>query len=149
MAQISRRFIKPEVLRKIESLFVECVSRCEKPSVAADFLDDLLTKTEKVMIAKRIAIALMLLKQQDPRDISETLKVSYPTIYRVKTWLSYKGVGFRALLEAIIKRDQATKREHERALSDTRESPLWFGPTNWSAKRKGQWDRVRKTRVPF
>lgn len=149
MAQISRRFMKPEVLRKIESLFIECVSRCEKPSVAADFLDDLLTRTEKVMIAKRIAIALMLLKQEDVRDISETLKVSFPTIYRVKTWLSYKGAGFRTLLTEIMKRDQETEKEHERALSDTRESPIWFGPTNWKAKRQDQWDRVRKTRAPF
>jgi hypothetical protein len=101
------------------------------------------------MMAKRIALALMLLKHEDDRDISETLKVSFPTIYRVKTWLSYKGAGFRTLLQTIIKRDQSTEREHERALSDTRESPLWFGPTNWKAKRAGQWDRVRKTRVPF
>lgn len=141
--------MKPEVLRKIETLFIECVSRCEKPSVAADFLEDLLTKTEKVMIAKRIAIALMLLKQEDVRDISETLKVSFPTIYRVKTWLSYKGAGFRALLEAVIKNDRDMEKEHERALLDTRDSPVWFGPTNWKAKRVGQWKRVRDTDVPF
>jgi uncharacterized protein YerC len=149
MAQVSIQYVKPEIRNKLQSLLVDCVSRCSQATVAADFIGDLLTDTEKIMISKRIGIALMLLKRVGAREISERLKVSFPTIYRVKTWLSVKGSGYRSLLESILKEDSARQRAHQSALRDTESSPLWFGRTNWKSARKRQWDRVKQTEVPF
>ena len=101
------------------------------------------------MIAKRIGIALMLLKKVAAREISKTLKVSPPTIYKVKTWLDFKGSGYKTLLESILKEDEAKERAHRTALEETEDSPLWFGKTSWRAKRRQQWERVKSTQVPF
>lgn len=149
MAQVSSQYIKPEIKDKLQSLLVSCISRCSQVSLAVDFVEDLLTNTEKIMISKRIGVALMLLKRVGAREISEKLKVSFPTIYRVKTWLDFKGSGYRTLLESILKEDEAKQRAHQTALEETESSPLWFGKTNWKAKRRQQWERVKSTRVPF
>lgn len=101
------------------------------------------------MIAKRVAIALMILKGRSADEIQDTLKVSKQTVWTVQGWLSTRGVGFKTLLQDVIKRDQAREADHRAALDDTTSSPIWFGPTSWKAKREAQWDRVRKTRVPF
>lgn len=149
MSQISRRFMKPEVSEKIQTLLVDCIARCRDQQTATAFVDSLFTATEKIVIAKRVAIALMLLKGRDPEDIRDILKVSTQTIWTVMEWLATRGEGLRTLLEDVMKKDQKRVQTHRDALSDTRESALWFGPTNWKAKRAKQWDRVRKTRVPF
>jgi uncharacterized protein YerC len=149
MAQVSVQYIKPEVKDKLQSLLVSCISRCSQVSLAADLVEDLLTNTEKIMISKRIGVALMLLKHVGAREISDMLKVSFPTIYRVKTWLEIKGGGYRSLLESIIKEDAAKEDAHLSALQDTESSPLWFGPTNWKSQRRQQWEKVKRTEVPF
>ena len=149
MAQVSVQYIKPEVKDKLQSLLVSCISRCSQVSLAADLVEDLLTNTEKIMISKRIGVALMLLKHVGAREISDKLKVSFPTIYRVKTWLEIKGGGYRSLLESIIKEDAAKEDAHLSALQDTEGSPLWFGPTNWKNQRRRQWEKVKQTEVPF
>ncbi|MBI5356197.1 hypothetical protein HZB78_01125 [Candidatus Collierbacteria bacterium] len=91
----------------------------------------------------------MLLKHVGAREISDKLKVSFPTIYRVKTWLEVKGSGYRSLLESIIQEDAAKEVAHLSALQDTESSALWFGPTNWKSQRRRQWEKVEKTEVPF
>lgn len=149
MAQVSSQYIKPEVKDKLQSLLVNCISRCSQVSLAADFVGDLLTDTEKVMISKRIGIALMLLKRVGAREISDKLKVSFPTIYKVKTWLNVKGSGYRSLLESILKEDAAMQRTHQSALEETESSVLWFGKTSWKNKRRLQWEKVKRTQVPF
>jgi len=149
MAQVSVQYIKPEVKDKLQSLLVSCISRCSQVSLAADLVEDLLTNTEKIMISKRIGVALMLLKHVGAREISDKLKVSFPTIYKVKTWLDVKGSGYRSLLESIIKEDAAKEDAHLSALQDTESSPLWFGPTNWKNQRRQQWEKVKQTEVPF
>lgn len=149
MAQVSSQYIKPEIKDKLNSLLIDCIGRCSNPTLAADLVDDLLTTTEKVMIAKRIGIALMLLKKVGAREIAKTLKVSSPTIYKVKIWLEIKGSGYRSLLESILKEDAAKQRAHRSALEETEGSPLWFGKTSWRYKRRQQWERVKQTQVPF
>lgn len=149
MSQISRRFIKPAVLEKIRLLLLDCIARCRDQEMAAAFISALLTNTEKIVIAKRIAIALMILKGRTSEEIQNTLKVSGQTVWTVGGWLRTRGTGFRSLLEDVIKRDQAREAAHRDALDDTKSSALWFGPTNWKTKRAKQWKRVRKTKVPF
>jgi len=71
-----------------------------------EFLTDLLTPTEKVMLAKRLAIALMLIKSYDYSSIRSTLKVSPQTIGSVSLWLKYSGSGYRKSIERIIKKQK-------------------------------------------
>lgn len=149
MAQVSRRLISPVVQKKIQALFLDCVTRCQNQDIAAAFIDALLTNTEKIMIAKRLAIALMILKGRTAEEIQDILKVSGQTVWTVRGWLAAKGSGYLALLEDIVKQDRDRERAHRDALEDTRSSALWFGKTNWKEKRRQQWEKVRDTKVPF
>lgn len=148
MPQISRRFLDKKVEEKIKSLLPRCVSECRDIKVAGDFVDDLLTKTEKVMIAKRIAIALMILKKSSVSQIEETLKVSRGTIYTVAAWLSVKGVGYRSLLEKIIKENEVQNEEHKQVFWELENTTPGYR-TNWKAARRSKWQKLDDTEVPF
>lgn len=149
MPQVSRRFLDKKVEKKLSLLFPKCVSECRDIKIAGEFIDDLLTPTEKIMVAKRIAIALMILKKNPVSLIEETLKVSKATVYSVAGWLQYKGSSYRSLLEKIVKEDEAQKEEHEQInweLENT--SPRGYH-TNWKADRRSQWQKLDDTEVPF
>src|SRR3972149_8535283 len=103
MAQVSKRKVKPEIEKRMFEMLWSAFTKCTSPGKVQDFLNDLFTTTEKVIIAKRLAIALMLHKGYGYTDICETLKVSPPTVSKVKDWLSLKGEGFRRVLNEIIK----------------------------------------------
>ena len=101
------------------------------------------------MIAKRVAIALMLLKGRTTEEIQDILKVSGQTVWTVRGWLAGKGKGYQDLLKDVIRNDQNQEKTHRDAINDTESSALWFGKTNWKEKRKKQWEKVRNTKVPF
>jgi len=83
-------------------LFIDlarAVSSVGSPTEAASLLKDLLTEAEIGMIAKRLAIAEMLVGGANYQDITDHLKVGYNTIARVSLWLERSGEGFRLALE--------------------------------------------------
>ena len=59
------------------------------------FLNDFFTKTEKVMLAKRLAIALMVMKGYDTKIVVEILRVSSATVYHTKDWLETGKSGLK------------------------------------------------------
>jgi len=63
------------------------------------FLDDLLTPTEKVMLGKRLAIAILLDRGYDQRTVHTIMKTSLSTVNTVNYWLKHKGNGYRIVLE--------------------------------------------------
>ena len=149
MPQISKRFVKPDVKEKIDNLFIECIAECRNQKESANFINVLLTRTEKTVIAKRVAIALMLIKGYSATDIDEKLKVSQATVYTVKYWLEDKGVEIKSILESIAKRDEKQKLDNQQ-LQREAESILPPPPgTNWKSYRRSQHEKIRKTTVPF
>ena len=149
MSQVSRRWLTPNVEAKINHLLIECIAGCADQQAAANFVDVLLTKTERTMIAKRVAIALMLVKGHSADDIDEKLKVSVATVYTVKAWLDSKGAEYRTLLEKIARKDEGQQKEQER-LKDEATSFFALRPkANWREQRREQWKRVNDKNVPF
>lgn len=67
------------------------------------FLNDLLTRTEKTMIAKRLAIAVLLTKGYDYRSISSTLKVSATTINAILKQQTIDGRGYKNIVGKILR----------------------------------------------
>lgn len=80
MARISKKIVDEKLLTKIYRLFYEVFSRYEGQEDFLLIMDDILSPTEKIMLAKRLAIIYMLIKKVDYRDIADTLKVSTATI---------------------------------------------------------------------
>ena len=106
MAQISKRQVKPEVQNRLDELFTEIFAMAKSPQEAASLLFQLLTKTGQTMLTKRLAIGLMLMKGFGYETIDKTIKVSYPTINKVKEWMSFKGQALTHTLERLIKRQK-------------------------------------------
>jgi len=150
MARVSQRWLQPEVKDKIHQLLVECVASCHDQNTAGNFIDVLLTKTEKLMIGKRIAIALMLIKNHTPAEIDEKLKVSQTTVYTVKTWLDEKGKEYRQLIKEIADRDESRQRKYQDLREEAEGGFLPPRPgTNWKELKRSQWQKAKSAKVPF
>jgi uncharacterized protein YerC len=59
------------------------------PQQAQELFDDLLSQTEKIMLAKRLAILVMLYKKQSLYFIAQTLHVSSATVARLQECLEH------------------------------------------------------------
>lgn len=102
MAQISKRKLNEDIQSKMFEMFLSSFAKCENDEELMAYLSDILTETEAVVMAKRLAIALMLSKGYGYVQICDLLKVSPPTVSKVKTWLDLRGDGFRAVLKKVL-----------------------------------------------
>jgi len=148
MSQVSKRWLAKEVEDRIFDVFWQSLASCSTKETVASFLEDLLTPTEKIVLAKRVSIALLLLKGYNYKRINNLLKVSDPTVWTVKLWLKTKGEGYRLVLDKIIKSEKWDNfwQEIEKQIQDI--LPPRPG-TNWSEVRRRQWEKRRAQQKPF
>lgn len=95
-----------ELTLQIQLLFRRALAGLRSEQDVADFLDDLLTPTEKTMLQKRLAIALLLDKGYDQRAIHRIMKVSVATVNAVNYWLKNQGKGYRIVISRMRKEEQ-------------------------------------------
>ena len=105
MAQVSRRYLSPKVEQQIFDIFTESFSSLSMSGKTNDFLADLLSPVEQVMLGKRLAIAYMLLKGVAQRTIADTLKVSQATVNHVNASLKV-GSGYRAIISHMLQKEK-------------------------------------------
>jgi Trp operon repressor len=105
MSQISRRYLNPKVEGQIFDTFIESFSSLSSTKQATDFLYDLLSPVEQVMLGKRLAIAYMLMKNYSQRDIANILKVSQATVVKVNASLK-TGAGYRTIISHMLKKEK-------------------------------------------
>jgi Trp operon repressor len=80
MTRISKYKVEDKVLRKLYFLMFEIISNIDEEERFEGIMNELLSPTEKIMIAKRVAIVYLLMKNIDYLIISDVLKVSSRTI---------------------------------------------------------------------
>ncbi|MBU1070895.1 hypothetical protein KKG65_00610 [Patescibacteria group bacterium] len=148
MPQVSKYTPHPFVQKKIKQLLVDCICHSNDTDTTSQFLNDFLTSTEKIVLGKRLALALMLLKNSSIEDIIDALKVSKSTIYKTKEWLEIAGDGYRNALQKIIDQDNKMEKQHKRALEEYDSSPLWH-MTNWKNLKARQRKKIKDTEIPF
>ncbi len=148
MTQISKRYLQKEVEERILDLFWTSFSNLSTKKQVASFLDDLLTPTEKIMLAKRLTIAFMLMKGYEYLSINERLKVSDPTIWNVKLNLLHKGRGYKLAIEQIMNKEKWEKFWQDLDHFFEQIIPPHPG-TNWKEVRRRQWEKRRKQMKPF
>lgn len=102
MTKVSRRIVNKELEKHIFEVFIKTIVDLKNEKEVADFLEDLLSPTEKIMLVKRLAIAILLAKDYTYDAIDETLKVSRPTIMNVSYWLKHGKSGYRRVIERIV-----------------------------------------------
>lgn len=103
MAQVSRYPLSPKVYERIFEILFESILKIKNKKEAEDFLGEFLSPTEKIMLAKRISIAVLLAKDYDYRAIIKTLHVSFPTIAGVSASVKYASGGYRRVVEKLLK----------------------------------------------
>lgn len=107
MSQVSKRKIQPEIELRIYETLWEAFSKLNSSSEIKSFLGDLLSPIEKIMIAKRLAIAALLSRKYDYENIKDLLKVSSATISKVSITLNFNK-GYRLAIEKVA-RSEATR----------------------------------------
>lgn len=106
MAQVSKYPIPNAVLERISEIFFNSLIELKTKGDAEQFIKDLLTPTERIMLAKRLAIAFLLEKDYDFRTIRKILRVSLPTIASVNLARKYGGQGYKRMMEKLLKEEK-------------------------------------------
>ena len=102
MTQVSRRKIPRDIETRMYETLWETFSGLKSSGDIRLFLDDLLSPPEKIMIAKRLAIATLLSKRYEYQVITDLLKVSTATISKVSLALNHKE-GYRVAINKVAR----------------------------------------------
>lgn len=144
MPQVSKYPISSDVEQRIYEVFTKTISKLSRPSQINKFFEAFLSPVERIMLAKRLAIALLLLKGYKYLEIRKVLRVSPPTISDVSMNLKYMNPEFRSVIESIIKKEKLE--EFWNHIGDIISDKIPPGGTNWSLWRfkKEQEKKVRR-----
>lgn len=103
MPQVSRRPLSRNTEKQIFSIFFQSLAKLSNPDDIQKFLFDLLGPVERTMLAKRLAIAMLLAKGYRYEAIKDMLKVSQETIARVNISLNYSGQGYNIVIKKALR----------------------------------------------
>ncbi|MEK7450334.1 MAG: Trp family transcriptional regulator [Patescibacteria group bacterium] len=95
MTQISKYPIHKDVEKRMFEVLRETISHLTNAAEIEDFLTDFLSPVEKIMLAKRLSIAVLLHKGYRYETIAGILRVTPPTIATVSMLLKYSGKGYK------------------------------------------------------
>lgn len=103
MTKVSRRIVDKNLEKYIFEIFIKTITRLNSQMEVENFIEDLLYPTEKIMLIKRLAIAVMLTKGYTYDQIDHVLKVSRPTIMNVSRFLKYgSNNGYQKVVKHLI-----------------------------------------------
>jgi len=103
MPHVSKNKLDNKTLYQISEKLFEAVKHLKHEKEVSQFFNDLLTKTERIMLAKRLAIVVMLEAGYPFRVISRTLKVSESTISSMRDRFDRGGDGYKLVLRLFEK----------------------------------------------
>jgi uncharacterized protein YerC len=109
MTQISRNPLGKETNKEIQATLWWLLARLNNDSDIEKFLDGLLTKTEKIMLAKRLSIGFLIGKGYNYRNICDTLKVSIATVCRIKEMIDRADNDYGFFIKKLEKRRELKK----------------------------------------
>jgi|SRR3989344_3607754 len=138
MVHNSRQHVSEKIFERIYRLFFEVLSKSKSPDAFVELMDDILTPAEKIMIAKRIGICYLLIKEADHKAISEILSVSTSTV-SIYSMLHYKK---DSKLVSVIK----TMLEKEKILAfmDDLFADIFIQPGIQKGHWKMHWDHEKR-----
>ena len=140
MPQLSKRKLDKNIEQQMFTQFWNSLSGLENPQSASDFFSDLLTNTEKYMLAKRLTCAVLLIRGHSASEINKSIHITYSTIGSVASWVKNAKPKTQNILARI------SKQKDWQSISDLIESlldklPPKYG-TNWSIAGKEKHKRA-------
>jgi len=94
MVRVSKSKINKELYSKMFSQFVSSLMCLDSKKKSLDFIDEIFTESEKVMLVKRMAIIIMLKEGLSHYAIWNALNVSPATVTRISKMLREKQFDF-------------------------------------------------------
>lgn len=106
MTQVSKYPITDNVYQRILDIFFKSLVEIKTGDEAKQFIKDFLSPAEQIMLAKRLAIAFLLEKKYEFREITRILRVSLSTVAKVSMMRKYGGEGYQKIINKILKEEQ-------------------------------------------
>ncbi|KKR73803.1 MAG: hypothetical protein UU16_C0013G0017 [Candidatus Woesebacteria bacterium GW2011_GWA2_40_7] len=103
VVQISKKFLDKELESELFNQLWFSLGKINASTKASDFYTDLLSQTERLMLAKRIATAILITRGQNMTKIRASLNVSFTTVTNVSSWVKNARPETKRLLESISK----------------------------------------------
>lgn len=143
MTRISRYYLNEELLNKLFNLFFTVVGKKDDIDEFKETVIDLLSPTERIMIAKRVAIIYLLLKKIDHMTISDTLKVSPSTVAKFHLIME-KSQGIVPTFKKLIRNEKFKEFLEDIYLSFR--GPGTYG-VNWTSAWQQKKDLERRKQI--
>lgn len=137
MTQISKIQLKRNTAERIFEIFIKTLLNIQKKSEAEKLISDFFTPTERIMLAKRLAIALLLEKGYNYLTIKDLLHVSTATIAHVNVSRKYGSDGYKLFMAKILKEESVDSALKELLIGITDVVAL-------SRKGSGSWKYIGK-----
>lgn len=147
MAQVSKYPVSTDVEKRMYKILLEAISNLRGASEVEEFLNEFISPVEKVMLAKRMAIAVLLGKGYDYESIKKILRVTPTTIASINIALKYSKKGYKKAVDKILKSEKIE--EFWQKVDDVLNDIVPPGPGNWSYMRARREMEKRKRKRPF
>ncbi len=144
MTRVSKKYINKKIILKLYRLFFEVFSRSDDQQSFLSLIDDILSPTEKVMIAKRLGMIYLLIKGVDYRTIADTLKVSTSTVLFYSVVYKEKKVQTTKLIKQMIEKEKVLNFLEDLFVDLTIHPGIYIGhhQLNWEHEKR---KKERKT----
>jgi len=136
MVRVSQRYIQETKLKRIFDLFFEVIINIKNKKQAEKIISEILTSSEKIMVAKRITCIYLLLKEIPLIEIAEAIKMSSSTVFYFKEKYE-QAKETREILSTILAKEEI-KNFFEDIFVELKTIP--GKGTNW---RQQRWDKLQ------
>lgn len=106
MVNISKRLVDEKKLFKIYQLFYKVIDQATNKEEFFQLIQDIFSQSEQIMIAKRIGIIYLLIKNVHKTTISKYLKVSMATVDKYYFLYYKKKTALILIIESFLKSEK-------------------------------------------
>ena len=107
MGRVSKHIINKELIEDLEEQLSFIIVSFKTDQETSSFLNEFLTKEEKMMLGKRLALYMMLYKGMTSKQIHDSLSMSFETIRWYKQVYENKPDTFKKEIEKLINREKS------------------------------------------
>lgn len=109
MPKVSKNPLSKETRDEMLRAFFGTLAKISDVSLLERFLNDLLTPAEKLMISKRLMVAVLLQRGYSYGAICRVLKMSKTTVHIIQRELLRNGAGHRKVFEMFFKESKGQR----------------------------------------
>lgn len=103
MSQVSKVKLDKELEHELYKQFWYSLAKINNSAKSSDFFSDMLTDTEKLMLAKRFAAAILIIRGKSPTEIRSAIRLAYSTIGSISSWVKNAKPATKNILEGLSK----------------------------------------------